>query len=419
MLKQQFKPSKSSKLFYGWVIVSTCFLIQVVGWGIHNSFGVFFASFQADFAWNRALIAGAASISFLICGISGIFMGGLNDRFGPRRIMTFSGVLLGVGYLLMAHVQSVWELYLYYGLIIGIGISGTDIVLLSTAARWFVRRRGAVTGLIKVGTGLGMVIMPIFLKVLITNWGWRTCFTVLGVLILITYLLLARLLVRDPGQKGLLPDNCPVSDPLCRPHPDGGLRLRRALETRALWTLCGICFFALFTLYTIMLHIVSHAIDSGFSVGSAASILSTIGGVSIAGRLVMGWAGDRLGSGRALIICFGMILAGLVLLQLTASLSLLYGFAIIHGFAHGGFFSMMSPTVANLFGMRAHGAILGVIIFSGAIGGTIGPILAGYIFDVTLSYRTLFMILTGATFLALLLAMSLPLRPMPNRSQGH
>lgn len=399
--------TRASNYFYGYVIVATCFFIQVVGWGIHNSFGVFFAPFMEEFAWNRAVIAGAASISFLICGVAGIFMGGLNDRFGPRRIMTASGLLMGAGYLLMAHVNSIWQLYLFYGLIVGMGVSGTDVVLLSTVARWFVRRRGAMTGLIKVGTGLGMVIMPVFLKLLINGYGWRACFTVLGLMIMVSYVLLARFLVRDPGQKGLLPDNCRPADLTCIRTPDAGSGLRQALGTRTFWMLCGVCFCAIFSLYTIMLHIISHVLDLGFSPGNAAGILSVIGGVSIAGRLLMGWIGDRLGARKALMICFIFILIALVLLQFATALWMLYGFAVVHGFAHGGFFSLMSPAVASLFGMRAHGAILGVIIFSGAIGGTIGPVLAGVIFDLTQTYQILFMVLTGASFTALLLTAAL------------
>jgi len=412
------------KLFYGYLVALAAFLIQAVAWGIYNSFGVFFNPLLTEFGWLRATISGAVSLSFLVYGFFSVFIGGLNDRFGPRMIMTGCGCFLGFGYLFMTGVKAVWQLYLFYGLIVGIGQSGMDVILLSTIARWFERKRGTMSGIIKVGTGVGMVIMPIFVTWLITSYGWRTSFSVLGLLILVFIVSLAQFLVRDPAKKGLLPDNEREAHNDNGRHnsAEKGLAFRETVRTRQFWTICAIYFVILVCVYTLIMHIVQHAIDIGISAVNAANILAAIGAVSIGGRFVMGSAGDRIGNRAALLICLLFLLAGLTWLQSAKKMWMFYLFALIYGFAHGGFFTLASPLIAGLFGTRSHGLIFGIVIFSSAIGGAVGPLMAGHIFDVTNSYQMVFLILTALGVIGLILTISLkPIRDnvgIPNLRKG-
>jgi MFS family permease len=394
-------------IFYGHVIVVAAFMIQVIAWGINNSFGVFFHPLLTEFGCLRSTLSGAASLSFLIHGFVSIFIGGLNDRFGPRVIMSGCGLFLGLGYVLMAKVNAVWQLYLFFGVVVGIGLSGMDVLLLSTVARWFARKRGMMSGIIKVGTGVGMVIMPVFSAWLISTYGWRTSFAVLGLIILVFILTLGQVLVRDPSKKGQLPDHEKEPDTLRLDLTENGLVFQQAVQTREFWTVCTVYFIILVCVYTILMHIVQHAIDLRISTSDAASILASIGGASIAGRLVMGAASDRIGNKKALIVCLFFLLMGLIWLQTAKDLWKFYLFAVVHGFAHGGFFALVSPLVAGLFGTRSHGLILGFVIFSSTIGGAIGPVMAGYIFDVSESYRLVFWILSAMSLAGLLLTASL------------
>lgn len=395
------------RFFYGYIVLTAAFLIQVIAWGLNNSFGVFFHPLLTEFGWSRALISGAISLSFLVHGFSSIFIGGLNDRFGPRLIMTGCGCFLGLGYLLMTGVKAIWHLYLFYGLVVGVGLSGMDVILLSTIARWFVKKRGMMSGIIKVGTGVGMVIMPIFVTWLINSYGWRVSFTYLGILILILILLLAQFLVRDPAKMQQFPDNERGADNGTLYLVETGLSFQNAVRTRQFWTVCAVYLIILFCVYTIMMHIVQYAIDLGISAENGANILATIGAVSIAGRFIMGSASDRVGNRVALMICFLFLLTGLVWLQFAKKLWMLYLFAAINGFAHGGVFALSSPFVAELFGTRSHGVIFGIVIFSGTVGGAIGPVLAGHVFDVTQSYRAVFLIMTAFSIIGLISTASL------------
>ncbi len=395
------------RFFYGYVVVAVSLGILTIAHGLHVSFGVFFNPLQTEFGWSRATISGAASLSLLLMGFLAIIMGSLNDRFGPRIVIAGCGFFCGLGYLLMSQVNTIWQLYLFYGVIIGIGVSAMDVVLLSTIARWFVKKRGTMSGVLKVGTGLGILIMPIMANWLISTYGWRTSYIILGTLALVLIILGAQFLKRDPGQMRQLPDGKEQATAGSSDLEEEGLSLRETIHTRQFWTICTIYLTILFCAQTILVHIAPYAVDLRISATNAASIISIIGGVSIVGRLVMGNAGDRVGNKRALIICFLILIVPLFWLQLAKELWMLYLFAVIYGFAHGGFFALISPTVAGLFGMHSQGVILGTVIFSGTIGGSISPVLAGHIFDITGSYQPAFLILGVFSIIGLILTTSL------------
>jgi MFS family permease len=360
--------------------------IQAVGIGTYFSYGVLFNPLIDEFGWSRASISGAASMAFLLMGFLGIGVGRLNDRFGPRVLMTVSGVFFGLGYFLMSRIEAIWQLYLFFAIILGIGLSTVDVIALTTIARWFVKKRGIVTGIVKVGTGAGQMVIPFLVSILIIRYGWRSSCVIVGVAVLIILVAIAQLLRRDPGQMGLSPD-LNASGSTDRPVSETeGLTLREAMRTSQFWTICAAMLAIVFCLLTVMVHIVPFAQELKVSPARAAGVLSTIGGVSMAGRFVGGFAIDRIGSKKVMIFCFILLIAVLLWLQIATELWMLYLFAIVYGVAHGGFFTTFSPIVAEFFGIKSHGALFGITMFCGTFGGALGPVMAGYVFDVTGAY---------------------------------
>jgi len=400
------------KFFYGYIVVLAGFFIQVVGWGLYSTFGIFFNPLLIEFGWTRAMISGAFSLCFLILGFISIIVGGLNDRFGPRMIMVVCGFFVGLGYLLMSQLNTIWQLYLFYGVIVGIGMSGMDVLSLSTIARWFVRRRGMMSGIVKAGAGIGILIMPPIANWFISSYGWRTSYFIIGIIALVFIILVAQFLRRDPAQMGQLPDGEEEVNIGCLNSVDGGFSLQEAIHARQFWVLCVIFFLVTFCAEAIMVHIVPHATDLEISAASAANILAVIGGVSIVGRFIMGSAGDRAGNRLAIIVCFLILLVSLLWMLVAKELWMLYLFACIYGFAHGGFFALISPSVAEFFGLSSHGVILGAVFCPTTIGGAIGPVLAGHIFDVTSSYQLAFLVFTVACIVGFIL--TLFLKPITN-----
>jgi len=398
-------PTRSPRRFsYAYLIAAICFSIQAFGIGTYIAFGVFFTPLMAEFGWSRAAIAGASSTAFFIMGIFGIVIGRLNDRFGPRPLLSATALFMGLGCARMASLTTLWDLYLFYGLIFGIGLSSIDVIALTTVTRWFSHRRGFMTGIVKVGTGAGQLVLPLLASWLILHYGWRWSFGIIGIATALILAIMAQFLRRDPEAMGLAASR-PTS--AAAPVPTPSLSLSQALRTVQLWTICLVNLVLVFCLMIIMLHIVPHARDLGLTPMRAAGVLSTIGAVSMLGRFICGLAIDRRGSKAVMAACFLLLLAGLVWLQCASQAWMLYLFAAVYGLAHGGFFTAISPLVAEWFGIRSHGALFGIIVCFGTTGGAVGPFLAGHLFDLSSSYTSTFRIITAMSIVAWALLLSL------------
>jgi MFS family permease len=264
-----------------------------------------------------------------------------------------------------------------------------------------------MTGIAKVGTGAGQFVIPLLASVLILIYGWRWSFLAIGIGVAVTLMTLAQFLRRDPGslaknrQPAALRRRDPTSDPTT------GLPLSQALRTIQLWTICLLNLFLVFCLMIIMLHIVPHARDAGIAPMKAAGVLSTIGAVSMLGRFVSGMIIDRKGSKPVMIACFVLLLADLGWLHVAHEAWALYLFAVVYGLAHGGFFTAISPLVAEWFGIHSHGALFGIVAFFGTAGGAVGPLFAGHLFDQSGSYRSTFQMITAMAIVAMVLLISL------------
>lgn len=395
------------KFFYGYIVVAAAFLIMVVMWGSFFSFGVFLEPLLAEFGWTRALTSGTFSLSLLLFGFLGLISGRLTDKFNPRIVLTVCGFLFGLGYLLMSQVNAIWQLYLLYGVMVGVGMSGSVVPLTATVARWFAKRRGAVTGITVAGIGIGVLIMPPLVNWLISGYGWRSAYFVVGLIALVLTVLAAQFLKRDPRQIGQLAYGETRSEENGLDLQVSGFSFQGAIRTGQFWTLGAIFFCFGFFWQTISAHVVSHGIRLGISATYATSVLAVIGGISVAGRIVMGGIGDRTGSKLALVIAFALMSVALFWLQLAGELWMLYLFAVVFSFGYGGESTLRPLMVAELFGLREHGVIHGAVLIGSTTGGAIGPLVAGYIFDVTGSYQLAFLIGAIISVIGLILILSI------------
>ncbi len=398
--------SRKPVFFYGYAVVAAAFLVIAIMWGSLYTFGVFFESLLAEFSWSRAMTSGALSLSIFLVGLLGVFAGRLNDRFGPRLVITVCGIFLGAGFILVSQVSAAWQLYLLYGLMIGVGVSGAFVPLASTAARWFVKRRGMMIGITISGVGAGTLVMSPLASWLISGYGWRSSYIIMGVAVLVLITLAAQLLRRDPAQVGQLPYG-EYEGERENDLQITGFSLQEALQTRQFWMLMAVFLGFGLSVGTVLAHIVLHAIGTGASAAKAASVLATIGALSIAGRIILGIAGDRIGNKKAFVISAAFMAVALFWILIAGELWMLYLFAVLFGVGYGGLPTLQSSTLAEHFGLISHGVILGVTELAVTLGETIGPILAGYIFDVTGGYSLAFLICAVASLVSLLLILRL------------
>lgn len=406
--------NKKAKLFYGYVIVAAGLLASVFMLGAWNSFGVFFKPLSSEFGWTRAMTSAAVSIAVIVMGFSSLVNGRLTDKYGPKVVLMACGFLMGMGILLLSRVNALWQLYLFYGLLVGSGMSAADVTITATVVRWFVKRRGMMAGITKVGAGIGMIVVPLWASWLISSYDWRSAYAVIGTITLVGIISMALFFKRDPSQIGALPDGVtelPLTGSAANPRQ---FSLMEAMNTRQFWLFAATWFGFMFSIQVVVVHIVPHATDVGISATIAATIISVIGAFSILGRLGLAGLSDILGTRVAYMITFSLLVIAFFWLEFAREVWMFYLFAAVYGTAHGASFALLSPMVAGLFGLQSLGTILGVLLFIGTFGGLISPVLAGWIFDIMGNYQLAFGIALVLSGIGLLLVSQLK----PTGSKG-
>lgn len=380
------------------VLFGAC-LTQFTVIGMLFSFGLFLPSFEAELGWSRTFLSTCTALAFFVMGVLAMPGGRLSDALGPRIVLACTGTLYGIGFVLTSEVTAHWQLLLIFGTLIGLGLSSHDVVTLSTIARWFPRRRGIMSGVVKVGTAVGQIALPPVAALLIVAYGWRSALLILGITASVL-LLIAALSMRRPPAVATGSSSIITGDSFAE--------ARRGPSARVFWTLCATQLLFFPALMSVPLHLAVHGMDLGMTQTLAATMLSVIGAASIAGRLIMGALVDRIGGKMAYTICLLVLLFSLAALILTTEHGGLFVVVAVYGFSHGALFVVVSPTVAEYFGMRAHGAIFGTVLFFGTLGGSVGPILTGWVFDSFGSYTPAFITLALSAAIALVLVRTLP-----------
>ena len=389
------------KFFYGYVIVAAAFAIMTLTWGSNRTFGVFVEPMLKEFGWSRAAISGGFTINWLVMGVLTLGAGRMTDRLGPRFVVIVCGSLLGAAYLLTSGVQSIPEFYLYYGILGGAAMSGFLTPLMSAVVRWFRRRRSLMSGILTAGPGLGNMAMPILCSFLIVSFGWRWSFFILGIVVLAVVLSAALLLRHDPADLGLSPYGDREELPSASRAEQPGLSVQQAIRTRQFWLINLISFCDLFLIGTLAVHIVIHAIDLNAPPTGAAGVLSLAAGSSILGRILMGGVADRIGNRKALIICLGISVGAFVLLLFARRTETLYLFAGLYGISLWSTGALVSPYVAELFGLKSHATLFSFSVFASAIGSASGPVVAGALFDLSGNYHWVFVLCLGVALMGL------------------
>jgi len=375
-------------------VLAVCLAILITNGGVRLSFGVFFQSLEEDFGWTRALTSGVFSLSSLLGCVFAIIGGWVLDRYGPRVVFTVMGFSTALGLLLTSQARTLAHLYPSYSLLLAIGIGPSFVVVTSTISRWFIKRRGLALGMATSGVGLGTVIMTPLAAYLISNYGWRTSLLIMALAAFLITIPCAQLLRKSPGEAATLPEG-EKSEPT--------FSLLQAIRSKNFWLFFSMWFFLAFCIFMVMAHVVRHGIDLGFTAMQASSILSVSGGASIAGRLIMGRVSDSIGRKKVAIICSFFLAGAMLCLIKASSLWTLYLFAAIFGFSQGGATPPLGALIAEIFGLRHIGAILGVIEIGWAAGSALGPTLAGWVFDIRGNYTFAFL----AAFIAMLAVVAL------------
>jgi len=335
------KRGEKSGIFWGWFVVAGVFIILSASYGSRYCFGVFVRPMFVEYQWSMTIISFGASINLFMYAVGGILSGWLLDRMAPRWIMTFGSVIAATGFVMVSFIQTPLQFYLSYGVLCGLGSAGIGVVVgSSSVGKWFIRKRGVAVGIASMGIGVGTMILTPVAGYIVKNYDWRNGFIFFGILILIVGVFLSQVFMgkANPELYGLSPDGEKVQKDQEWPMSETG-------------------------------------IDSKVSL---APVLTNS----------RGWFSDRIQDAKySASLGFFIMAAGMFILLKATTAKLLLVYALVFGFGYGCLAPMMPILLADRFGRYVLGSAYGwLTFFVAGFGGSLGPVLGGFIYDKFGSY---------------------------------
>jgi MFS family permease len=382
---------------YSWVILATGFCIMVLSSGLNMSFGVFVRTLINDYGWTTSMVSLTYSIFMISAGVASFTAGRIADRCSPRLVFLGGSFIYGLGILLASQTTSLLHLYLFYGVMAGIGNSPMNIIATMTVSRWFSKAQGLAMGILNSGTGAGPAIFGPLAGYLIITYGWKDSYIILGLTAWGIALGAFILLRNDPRDIGARPygeeANGARQSKASRAAAMEGAptkvwQFREIVRTRTFWEL-SIVHFACCVCHAIpLLHIVPYAEQVGLSKLSAAWILGISGITSFGGRIFWGMYADRRGTKPAFVMStFAQALMMIWVIEARHPF-MFYLWATVWGFGYGGVMPPYALFVKQYYGMAAFGVTYGAIMVAAQLGMAGGGLLAGLLYDFSGSYTS-------------------------------
>ena len=400
----------TKKIFYGWWIVFACFLISLyVSSVIFYGFTAFFEPLVEDFGWSYTQISFAASLRGLEMGLLFPLIGFLVDRFGARKLIFCGVVVVGFGLLVLSFTRS---LAMFYGsfLLLGFGVGGvSSVVSMAVVANWFRKKVGIALGVMMSGFGASGLLVPVIVR-LIDVYNWRNTLIILGLGMWSLGIPLSFVIRNRPEQYGYLPDGTSSSD-------QGGdneiqdkaveIGVKEALKKKSFWYLNIAETIRFMALAAVVTHVMPYLSSVGISRASAGLVAGAIPLFSIIGRFGLGWLGDILDKRYIMAMAFLIMSLGMLAFGYVQVMWLLFLFLVLFSSGSGGSMVLRGAILREYFGRDSLGKILGITMGFASIGGIIGPILAGWVFDTLGSYHLIWFVFCGIIGLAIFLILKI------------
>ncbi len=403
------------RIFYGWWIVAVGFLTLFITYGIGvYSRGTFYAAMFNDFGWSRGDLSMAMSLGAIVAAIFSPFVGTWIDKYGASRIVAVSAFVVGGFLILSSQIQVIWHAFVIF---IGYGIARTGSMFLPfqvSIANWFNKKRGRAMGITMAGVGLGGFVFAPFSAYLITSFGWRTSWVILGFITWLVIIPVALLVLKkNPASLGLLPDGeVAISDETTsresvpqevKPKP-AQLTFKRVLKIPIFWLLVAIWILFFWSEGAFMQHAFALFTDKGIQEITAGTLMGIVGLFSLIGKLVLGFLTEKIPVRYVMAGSIGLKAISLFIL-LIGPTWIVWPFVMVYGFSMGGTTGIMALLVANIFEVSSIGRILGSLTLFSSLSHTFSPPVAGYIFDATGNYDLALLLLAITAIPASLLTL--------------
>lgn len=405
------------RLFYGWIVLIACFLTTMMASGTMMAFGVFINPLADDMGWSHSALSFTYALSAIVSGVGVLTIGSYMHVYSLRLLFVIGVLVHGFGIYMTSTATTLESFYLWYGFVAALGRSTFFISTTTLVTRWFEQHRGMAMGLMMAGNGLGPFVFSPVVTWLIVRWDWQTAFVVIS-LVMTSVLILAYLMMSNhPHEMGLKPygasSNTPPPAPKpthaqpAKAEPSVGSLWSRVLRHQGFWTLSLINFFCCVCHSIPLVHTVGFAQSAGLSAFASSWVLAVMGLTSVAGRIFWGFFADRHGARLTLMLTLFMQGAFILWLVGTQDPVVFFLYAIIWGFGYGGGGTQYGVVARELYGTRLFGpGYSGQNCFA-MVGMAVGGFLGGYLFDISHSYVTSWLVSFGAGLIAALLGLDL------------
>ena len=375
----QASSSKPSKFFYGWVVVGVTIAVSLIAAGIRSAPGVMLVPMQLDTLWGRDTLSFAASLGIFVFGFGSPVAGWLIGRLGVRLVMLLGLLISGVSLIISSQMTSIWQMNIFWGVMSGLGSGLAGAVIGATVAnRWFVAKRGLITGLFGAATSAGQLLFIPALTRLTNQVGWRTSVLIMAVAALVLLVPVLILMRDDPAQIGLQPYGARADTLPTKPVAETGV-MGRAIRSSTFWLLAGTFFVCGFSSSGIIgTHFMGYAADCGIPNTTAADLLALMGALNFVGTLASGWLTDRYDPRKLLAIYYSFRGLSLLALPFLNQPLPLTGFMVLFGL---DYIATVPPTIAlcaDGFGKKNVGLVYGWVFCAHQIGGALASWMGGY-----------------------------------------
>lgn len=397
--------------FYGWLILAGTLAALGLTYSVMYSFSVFYLALLEEFGWGRGESAGVYSTFMIVSGAGALGAGALADRFEPGRVIAGGATLMAAGLLICSQLTDLWQFYLAYGVLAGLGLSISGWTPCVTMInRWFSARLGLALGIASAGIGVGILVVVPLVQMLISNLGWRAAYVALASTVFLGLVPLGLIVIRGrPEDLGQQLDGCvpasSISPDVAKPSTRREMEvvdeewasrewtLRSAAGTSRLWLMSAVKLLGAIATQLIFVHQVVYMVQAGYDRLLAASVVGLIGLISVGAKVFWGWSADNFGREATYTAGCAALVLGVGLLAIAGVVpvpALIYLYALVFAAGYGVSAPLWPIVTSDLFSGRHFGAIFGLIHLFSGFGSALGAWVGGYVFDVTGSYAIAF-----------------------------
>ena len=380
---------------YAWVVVGVASVMWMTSSSIRFAAALLVPEFNdpEHFGWSIGAITVGFTIQWIISGALGPVCGWLGDRYGVRRVMWGAGLFFIAGMVLTGAMTHLWEFYLYFGVLLAIGMGAFQVTLVSGVTLWFRRGLGLAMGILQALQGLGTVAAILIMFLIFEAYGLRWTFWIPGIGGGVVLLYLVRWFYNEPADVGLRPWGAPMTEPVrsLQNNPLAKLRtavfLKQAQKTSTFWNLVGIHFWGCAGHNIILILLVAIAEDADISPELAVGVLIVLNVVSTLTRFATPVLADRFGSKVVMFVCFSLQTFPVLMLVVSQDVWAFYAFSVLFGIGMGGEMTAFPVINRQYYGSAPTGTTYGWQMAGAGIGMAVGPVMAGFLRDYTHNYN--------------------------------